>query len=101
MGGGVGEFEDCDARAARTFLAAAERPGVERIVYLGGLGEPSADLSPHLASRQEVGQILASGAPAATILNAAIIVGPGSASTRMIADLVRRLPVMITPRWVA
>lgn len=101
MGGGAGEFEDRDARAARTFLAAAERAGVERIVYLGGLGEPSADLSPHLASRQEVGRILASGTPAATILNAAIIVGPGSASTRMIADLVRRLPVMITPRWVA
>ena len=101
MGGGEGEFEDRDARAARTFLAAAERAGVERIIYLGGLGEPSADLSPHLASRHEVGRILASGAPSATILKAAIIIGPGSASTRMIADLVRRLPVMITPRWVA
>lgn len=100
MGGGAGEFEDRDALAARTFLSAAERAGVERIVYLGGLGEPSADLSPHLASRHEVGRILASGAPSTTILNAAIIVGPGSASTRMISDLVHRLPVMITPRWV-
>lgn len=68
MGGGAGEFEDRDALAARTFLSAAERAGVERIVYLGGLGEPSADLSPHLASRHEVGRILASGAPSTTIL---------------------------------
>lgn len=100
MGGTGGDFAAQDATAARNFLAAAERQGVRRIIYLGGLGEPDADLSPHLASRHEVGQILSSGSPSTTILRAAVIIGPGSASTAMLHDLVRRLPVMITPRWV-
>jgi uncharacterized protein YbjT (DUF2867 family) len=100
MGGAGGDFAAQDATAARNFLAAAERQGVRRIIYLGGLGEPDADLSPHLASRHEVGQILSSGSPSTTILRAAVIIGPGSASTAMLHDLVQRLPVMITPRWV-
>lgn len=100
MGGGGGDFAARDASAARNFLAAAERQGVRRIIYLGGLGEPDADLSPHLASRHQVGQILSSGSPGTTVLRAAVIIGPGSASTAMLHDLVRRLPVMVTPRWV-
>ena len=100
MGGAGGDFAAQDATAARNFLSAAERQGVRRIIYLGGLGEPDADLSPHLASRHEVGKILSSGFPSTTVLRAAVIIGPGSASTVMLHDLVRRLPVMIAPRWV-
>lgn len=102
MGGTEEGFEERDARAARNVLAAAERRGVERIVYLGGLGEADADLSPHLASRQEVGTILSgSDSVKATVLRAAVILGPGSASSDMVYWLTRRLPVMIAPRWVA
>ncbi|HET9581522.1 MAG TPA: SDR family oxidoreductase [Gemmatimonadota bacterium] len=100
MGGAGGDFAERDATAARNFLAAAERQGVRRIIYLGGLGESDTDLSAHLASRHQVGEILASGSPLTTILRAAVIIGPGSASTAMLHDLVRRLPVMIAPRWV-
>lgn len=101
MGGEERGFEERDERAARNVLEAAERRGVGRIVYLGGLGEPHAGLSPHLASRQEVGRILStSDSVATTVLRAAVILGPGSASSDMVYWLTRRLPVMIAPRWV-
>ena len=73
---------------------------MQRIVYLGGLGAGEADLSPHLASRQHVGDVLrASGVPV-TEFRAAVVIGSGSISFEMIRYLTERLPVMITPRWV-
>lgn len=98
---GEGEFADRDRRFARTFRDAAVRAGLDRIVYLGGLGHgPQEELSPHLRSRQEVGRILADGPVEVTELRAAIIIGSGSASFEMLRNLVEVLPIMTTPRWV-
>lgn len=98
--GAADDFEARDRRAARNFAAAARAAGVQRIIYLGGLGADRPDLSPHLRSRHEVGNILrASGVPVIE-LRASIIIGSGSLSFEMIRALVERLPVMITPRWV-
>jgi len=89
-----------DERLARLFARAAARAGVERLIYLGGLGETGANLSEHLASRREVEAALASGPAPVTVLRAAMIIGSGSASFEILRYLVERLPVMITPRWV-
>lgn len=95
------DFEERDREAASNFAAAASAAGVDRVVYLGGLGEDTDDLSPHLRSRREVEQLLAEGDSDLTTLRAAVIVGADSASFRMVRQLVKRLPVMVTPRWVA
>lgn len=96
-------FEATDRQVARVFGRAAREAGVRRIVYLGGLypaGPQGEDLSPHLSSRKEVGEILlASGVPT-TALEAAVILGSGSASFEMLRYITERLPVMVTPRWV-
>lgn len=99
---GAGEsFEQKDRDAARNFAAAARDAGVRRVVYLGGLGDSSAPLSPHLRSRHEVGEILrASGIPVIEF-RASVVIGAGSLSFEMIRALVERLPVMIAPRWVS
>jgi uncharacterized protein YbjT (DUF2867 family) len=97
---GKSGFADRDRSAAENFLRAAEEAGVERGVYLSGLGDQSSGLSKHLSSRQEVGQILASGSLAATELRAGVIIGSGGASFEMIRYLAERLPVMVAPRWV-
>ncbi|MCU1432979.1 MAG: NAD-dependent epimerase/dehydratase [Actinotalea sp.] len=98
---GTGQrFEARDRRTALTFAQAAREAGVGRIVYLGGLFPDGENLSPHLESRKEVGEILlASGVPT-TVLRAAIILGSGSASFEMMRYLTERLPAMTTPRWV-
>jgi uncharacterized protein YbjT (DUF2867 family) len=94
-------YADADAWAARNMVTAAARNRIRRIIYLGGLGDPQAPgNSPHLRSRHRVGQILKSGPAATTILNAAMILGAGSASFEIMRYLAERLPVMITPRWV-
>jgi uncharacterized protein YbjT (DUF2867 family) len=98
--GSAGNFEDADREGACNFVQAAERAGVKRIIYLGGLGDPSEELSPHLRSRHEVGEILRSTKVAVLELRASIVLGAGSLSFEMIRALVDRLPVMITPRWV-
>jgi uncharacterized protein YbjT (DUF2867 family) len=90
-----------DKGLAATFAKAAEQAGVERIIYLGGLGELGEGLSKHLASRREVEEILDAGAATLTVLRAAMIIGSGSASFEILRYLVERLPVMITPKWVA
>jgi len=95
------DYAERDRRAARNFRAAADATGVERVVYLGGLGEEDGHLSEHLRSRREVEYILADGGYDLTTLRAAIIVGQGSASFRMIRELTTRLPVMVTPQWVS
>lgn len=94
-------FEEADRIAARNMARACERAGVSRIIYLGGLGEDSPDLSPHLRSRAEVGRLLGSGPVPTTILRAAVIIGSGSASFEILRHLTDRLPIMITPRWLS
>jgi len=94
------DFEARDRHTARTFAQAAREAGVSRVVYLGGLYPEGEELSPHLGSRKEVGDILlASGVPT-TVLQAAVILGSGSASFEMLRYLTERLPVMITPKWL-
>ena len=94
------DYDDADRRGASAFARAARSAQVGRIVYLGGLGH-GRDLSTHLASRQEVGRILASSGVPSLELRASIVIGSGSASFEMIRALVDRLPVMVTPRWVS
>lgn len=100
MGEGEEGFAERDQRAARGVADAARKAGVRRIVYLGGLGDPADQLSPHLASRQETGRVLAEYGPPVLELRAGVILGRDSASFRMLWDLVNRLPVMVAPRWV-
>jgi uncharacterized protein YbjT (DUF2867 family) len=100
MGAGERGFAERDRQAARNFALAAQRAGVSRIVYLGGLGDDSADLSHHLASRHETGAELAAHGVPVTEFRAAVIIGSGSASFEILRHLTERLPVMITPRWV-
>jgi uncharacterized protein YbjT (DUF2867 family)/uncharacterized protein YndB with AHSA1/START domain len=96
-----GAYAARDRAMAKAFARAAEDTGLERIVYLGGLGELGAGLSEHLASRREVEELLASGQTPVTVLRAAMIIGSGSASFEILRYLVERLPVMVTPRWVS
>ncbi len=95
------DFEEQDLRAAETTARVAEGAGVTQLVYLGGLGDDSSDLSPHLRSRRETGIRLASTSVPVTTLRAAIVVGRGSAAFETIVALVERLPAMIAPRWIS
>jgi uncharacterized protein YbjT (DUF2867 family) len=99
MTGGAG-FAGQDIVAARNFGEAANKAGVKRIVYLGGLGSTTAQLSEHLRSRQETGEELRRSGVSVTEFRAAIIVGSGSISFEMIRYLAERVPTMICPRWV-
>jgi uncharacterized protein YbjT (DUF2867 family) len=92
------EYCDRDRHLARAFAEAADRAQLERIIYLGGLGETGDGLSHHLASRREVERALASGQTPVTVLRAAMIIGSGSASFEILRYLVERLPAMITPK---
>jgi len=98
--GATGDFETQDRLAAENFAAAARAAGVQRIIYLGGLGEDEPDLSAHLRSRHEVGERLRAHGVSVIEFQASIIIGSGSLSFEMIRALVERLPVMVTPRWV-
>lgn len=98
--GAGGDFRQRDLQAARNFGAAARSEGVARIIYLGGLGDPSAALSAHLRSRQETGEALRESGVPVTEFRAGVIVGSGSLSFEMIRYLTERLPVMICPRWL-
>jgi uncharacterized protein YbjT (DUF2867 family) len=99
MGEGA-EFEARDRSAAQNFAAAAKAAGIARIVYLGGLADEEASLSPHLRSRLEVGRILRESGVPCVELRASIVLGSGSLSFELVRSLVERLPVMVTPRWV-
>lgn len=99
MAGGH-DFEQRDLLAARNFASAAKKAGVQRIIYLGGLGDPNADLSEHLRSRQQTGAVLREGGVPVTEFRAPVIVGSGSLSFEIIRYLTERLPVMICPRWL-
>jgi uncharacterized protein YbjT (DUF2867 family) len=93
-------YAEADRAMASRFTQAASIARVERIVYLGGLGETGAQLSEHLSSRRDVERELAKGSVPVTTFRAAMIIGSGSASFEILRYLVERLPVMITPRWV-
>lgn len=98
---GSSDFEAEDLRAAATTAREAERAGLKQLVYLGGLGDDTANLSPHLRSRRETGMQLASTSVPVTTLRAAMVVGRGSAAFETIVALVDRLPAMVAPRWVS
>nr|WP_204262046.1 NAD(P)H-binding protein [Blastococcus saxobsidens] len=95
------DFERKDAAAARTFAGAAAAAGVQRIVYLGGLGRDGDQLSRHLRSRREVERLLGGTGVPVTVLRAGIVVGHGGVSWEMTRQLVAHLPAMVTPRWVS
>ncbi|AZG44516.1 NAD(P)H-binding protein [Gordonia insulae] len=94
------DFAEEERRSARNVAAAATSAGVSRIVYLGGLHPEGTDLSEHLASRAEVGQILIDSQIETVALQAGTLIGSGSASFELIRHLTERLPAMTTPRWV-
>ncbi len=96
---GKDEFESADHRAAVNFRQAAEANRLERIIYLGGLGDVSTDLSPHLESRMQVAEELDRGKVSTTIIRAAMIIGSGSISFEIVRNLVARLPLLFIPRW--
>lgn len=96
----AGDFAARDREAAVNFGEAARATGVQRVVYLGGLGSVGQDPSEHLRSRHEVAELLRQRVPELVYVRAAMIIGPGSASFEMLRHLVGRLPLMITPRWV-
>jgi uncharacterized protein YbjT (DUF2867 family) len=94
------DFTSRDAAAARSFARAAADAGLGRIVYLGGLGDNTDQLSAHLRSRREVEGLLGSTGVPVTTLRAGIIVGHGGISWEITRQLVEHLPMMVTPRWV-
>jgi uncharacterized protein YbjT (DUF2867 family) len=98
MGSGK-DFEERDRTAAANFVAAARAAGISKVIYLGGLLPAGAEVSDHLRSRAEVGEILRKGLPA-TEFRAGPIIGSGSASFEMVRYLTERLPAMIAPKWV-
>ncbi|HZA71520.1 MAG TPA: NAD(P)H-binding protein [Propionibacteriaceae bacterium] len=93
------DFEQADAEGASNFAAAAGEAGLERVIYLGGLGRDDQDLSAHLRSRREVERLLAAGTVPVTVLRAAIVIGHGSISWEITRQLVEHLPAMIVPHW--
>ena len=99
MEGEAAAFEARESAAARNFVAAAQRAGVRRAVYLGGIVPAEAKLSRHLASRLEVERILLGGLPEVVALRASIVIGAGSRSFRFLVRLVERLRVMALPAW--
>jgi uncharacterized protein YbjT (DUF2867 family) len=99
---GSNDFEREDRQAAANFGAAAKKAGVRRVIYLGGLGDDShSDLSPHLRSRHEVGQILRESGVPTIEFRASVVIGAGSLSFDLMKSLTDRLPVMLCPKWLS
>jgi uncharacterized protein YbjT (DUF2867 family) len=96
----TGSFEDKDRQGARNFGEAAKAAGVKGLVYVGGLGSDEEELSTHLRSRHEVGDILRQSGIPVCEFRASAVIGSGSASFELIRALVERLPIMLTPKWV-
>jgi uncharacterized protein YbjT (DUF2867 family) len=96
----TGSFEETDRQAARNFSEAAKAAGVKGLIYVGGLGSDEEELSTHLRSRHEVGDILRQSGLPVLEFRASAVIGSGSASFELIRALVERLPIMLTPRWV-
>jgi uncharacterized protein YbjT (DUF2867 family) len=96
----IDSFEETDRQAARNFGNAAKAAGLKGLVYVGGLGSDEEELSTHLRSRHEVGDILRQSGLPVCEFRASAVIGSGSASFELIRALVERLPIMLTPRWV-
>ena len=99
------KFAEKDKKAAENFSKAATECNVDRIIYLGGLihaneGSSNSNISEHMKSRMEVGKILLTSSSKVTIFRAAVILGAGGASYKMLRYLVERLWVMVCPKWV-
>ena len=98
----AGNFEDLDRQAAENFATAARMAGVRKLIYLGGLGDDTdPNLSPHLRSRHEVGEILRNSGITTIEFRAGMVIGQGSLSYQLMQSLTDRLPVMLCPRWLA
>jgi uncharacterized protein YbjT (DUF2867 family) len=95
--GGDGDFAEREHSAATAFAHMAREEGIERVVYLGGLGDARSE---HLRSRAETAQVLAREGPPLTYFRAAMVIGAASESYRMLRYLVQRLPAMIAPSWL-
>lgn len=98
--GGHGNFEDNDRLYAEHFAKSSKVNGIKKIIYVGGLADKTTELSKHLASRIEVGQILKNSGVQTYEFRCSIILGAGSLSFEMIRNLVEHLPVMVCPKWV-
>ncbi|MEY4310262.1 MAG: hypothetical protein RLZ71_188 [Actinomycetota bacterium] len=94
------DFENQERKLAETFSRAAKEQKLKRIVYLGGIVPPEAELSPHMHSRATTGKILRESGVPTIELRAGIVIGSGSASFEMLRYLTERLPFMITPKWL-
>ena len=92
-------YRSLEEQSARSFSKAMEQTKVQHVIYLSGIANGD-QLSRHLASRKSVEDILSKGSYHFTSLRAGIIIGSGSASFEIIRDLVEKLPVMITPKWL-
>lgn len=99
MSAAKGDFEEMEQRCAENFIRRIEQTHAQQVIYLGGIANED-QLSKHLSSRKKVEDILGRSSVPLTTLRAGIIVGSGSASFEIIRDLVEKLPVMITPRWL-
>jgi uncharacterized protein YbjT (DUF2867 family) len=97
--GGDSDYEQRDVTAASNFARFATAAGIDRVVYLGGLGDRPG--SKHLRSRQRVGEVLREQGPPLTWFRAGMVVGAGSESYRTLRSLVERLPVMLAPAWLS
>jgi uncharacterized protein YbjT (DUF2867 family) len=98
---GSKDFEKEDRQAALNFAQAAKKAGVQRIIYLGGLGDDAdPKLSPHLRSRHEVGQLLRDSGVETIEFRASLVIGTGSLSFDLVKSLTDRLPIMLCPRWL-
>lgn len=97
---GSKDFEKDDRQAATNFAEAAKAAGVRRIIYLGGLGDDKAELSPHLRSRHEVGEIFRDSGVETIEFRASLVIGAGSISFDLVKTLTERLPVMLCPLWL-
>src|SRR5690606_30189154 len=94
------DLEKKEVQVAQNFVDLVDRAKCQQIIYLGGIIEPNAKLSPHLLSRKAVEEVLHEAKASTTVLRSSIIIGSGSASFEIIRDLVEKLPLMIGPRWI-
>jgi uncharacterized protein YbjT (DUF2867 family) len=94
-----GQFDRLERRGAENFARAAQKAGVERVIYLGGLVPEGGPRSRHLTSRLEVENMLLAATPSSVAFRASIVIGARSASFRFLVRLVERLPVLILPGW--
>lgn len=94
------EYQKLEADSAKNFKEALLHTQVKQVIYLSGMANEQV-LSPHLASRKQVEDILSEGKYHFTSLRAGIIIGSGSASFEIIRDLAEKLPIMVAPKWLS